>query len=67
MTKGFSEKLLAIKMKKTKVTMNKSVYLGLSVLDINKIAMYDYWYGYTKPKYGHNAKLSYMYTDKFII
>lgn len=58
---------MAIKMKKTKVTMDKSVYLGLSVLDIIKIAIYEYWYGYAKPKYEHNAKLSYMYTDRFVI
>ena len=35
-TKYFSENLLAIKMKKTKVKMNKPVYLGMSILDISK-------------------------------
>ena len=39
-TKWFSENLLAIEMKKTKVKMNKPVYLGLSILEINKILMY---------------------------
>ena len=34
--KWFSENLLAIEMRKTKVKMNKSVYLGLSVLDLVK-------------------------------
>ena len=33
--------------------MNKLVYLGLSILDISKIKMYDFWYGYIKPKYGY--------------
>ena len=33
-TKWFSEKLLTIEMKKTKVKMNKPVYLGLSILEI---------------------------------
>ena len=32
--------LLVIKMKKTKVKMNKPVYLGISILDISKILMY---------------------------
>ena len=32
-TKWFSENLLAIEMKKTKVKMNKSIYLGLSILE----------------------------------
>ena len=31
-------------MKKTKVTMNTSVYLGLSILNITNIAIYDHWY-----------------------
>ena len=35
-TKWFSENLLAIEMKKTKVKMNKPVYLGLSILEISK-------------------------------
>lgn len=30
--------------------MNKPVYLGLSVLDISKIAIYENWYDYIKPK-----------------
>ena len=33
-TKHFSENLLAIEMKKTKVKMNKPVYLGMSILVI---------------------------------
>ena len=37
-------------MKKTKVKMNKLVYLGMSVLDISK-TMYEFWYDYIKPKY----------------
>ena len=39
-TKYFSENLLAIEMKKTKVKMNKLVYLGMSILDISKTLMY---------------------------
>ena len=65
--KGFSENLVAIEMKKTKVELNKPVYLGLSILDISKILMYEFWYYYIKPKYQDNAKLCYMDTDSFII
>ena len=35
-TKSFSEDLLTIEMKKTKVKMDKPVYLGLSVLELVK-------------------------------
>ena len=41
-TKWFSENLLAIEMKKTKVKMNKPVYLGLSILEISKTMMYEF-------------------------
>ena len=54
-------------MNKTNVTMNKPVYLGLLILDLSKIAMYEYWYDYAKPKYRDNAKLCYMDTDNFIL
>ena len=64
-TKHFSKNLLAIEMKKTKVKMNKPVYLGMSILDISKTLMYEFWYDYLKPNYNGNAKLSYMDTDSF--
>ena len=66
-TKCFSENLLAIEMKKTKVKMNKPVYLGISMLDISKTLMYEFWYDYIKPKYQDKAKLCYMDTDSFVI
>ena len=66
-TKWFLEKLLAIEMKKTKVKMNKPVYLGLSILEISKTLMYEFWYDYLKPKYGDNVKLCSVDTDRFIV
>ena len=44
--KYFSEDLLAIEMKKIKVKMNKSTYLGMSILDISKTLVYEFWYDY---------------------
>ena len=58
-----SEDLSIIEMNKTKVKMNKPIYLGLSILEISKILMYEFWYNYMKPKYGNNVKLCYMDTD----
>ena len=66
-TKWFSENLLTIEMKKTIVKMNKPIYLGLSILEISKILMYEFWYDYMKPKYGDNVKLCYIDTDSFIM
>ena len=65
-TTYFSENLIAIEMKKTKVKMNK-IYLGMSVLDISKTLIYEFWYDYIKPKYQDRAKLCYMDTDSFVI
>ena len=62
-----SENLSIIEMNKTKVKMNKPIYLGLLILEISKLLMYEFWYDYMKPKYGDNIKLCYMYTDSFIM
>ena len=62
-----SEDLLIIEMNKTKVKMNEPIYLGLSLLEISKILMYEFWYDYIKPKYNDNVKLCYMDTDSFIM
>ena len=62
-----SEDLSIIEMNKTKVKMNKPIYLGLSILDISKILMYEFWYDYMKPTYGNRVKLCYMDTGSFIM
>ena len=54
-------------MRRIKVKMNKPIYLGLSILKISKILMYEFWYDHMKPKYGDNVKLCYMGTDSFIL
>ena len=37
--------------------MNKPVYVGLSISDLSKSAMFGFWYNHVKPKYGENPKL----------
>ena len=62
-----SEYLSIIEMKKTKIKMSKPINLGLSILEISKILMYEFWYDYMKPKYNDNVKLCYMDTDSFVM
>ena len=52
---------------KTQIFMNKRVYLGLSILELSKIVMSEFWYDYVKPKYNKKAKLCYMDTDSFLV
>ena len=54
-------------MQKIKGKMNKPVYLGLSILEISKTLIYEFWYDYIKPKYQENLKLCYMDIDNLII
>ena len=62
----FSENLVAIEMRKTKVKMNKPIYVGMTKLDVSKTLMYEFWYEYLKPKYRDKLKLCYMDTDSLI-
>ena len=62
-----SENLSIMEMRRKKVKMNKPIYLGLSILEISKLLMYEFWYDYMKPKYGDSVKLCYMDTDNFIM
>ena len=64
--KIFNENLVSVHMKKTSLTMNKPVYLGMSILDLSKIVMYDFHYRYIKPKYGSKAKLLFTDTDSLL-
>ena len=65
-TKQFSEKFLAIKIKKTKVKRNMPIYIGFTILEVSKTVMWEFFYDQLKPKYGDKMKLCYTDTDSFI-
>ena len=48
-------------MRKTQILINKPVYLGLSILDLSKTVMHEFWYDYVKQKYGENAKIASLF------
>ena len=65
--KLIAQNLSIIEMKKAKVKMNKPIYLGLSILEISKIIIYEFWYDYMKSKYGDMVKLCYTDTDRLVM
>ena len=58
---------MVTEVKKTKAKMDKPLYLGMSILDISKRLMYEFWYDYIKQKYRDRSKLCFMDTDSFVI
>ena len=64
--KYFSDNL-EIEMKKTKVKMNKSIYLDMLIFNISKPLMYEFGHYYIKPEYQDRTKLCHMDTDSFVI
>ena len=37
--------------------MNKPIYLGLSILEIRKVIIHEFWYDYVKPKRRQKIKI----------
>lgn len=62
----FDDNLIAVHMKKTKLTYNKPLYLGMCILDLSKSLMYDFHYNYIKDKYNDKAKLMFTDTDSLL-
>ena len=64
--KIFDEFLIAVKMRKTKVWMNKPVYVGMSILDLSKTLMFSFQYEYVKKKW-EEAEVLYSDTDSLVL
>ena len=44
--------------------MNKPVYLGLLILKLSQILMYEFWYDLVKPKYGEKAYIHCIHKNR---
>ena len=61
--KIFHENLVALHMKKNILLLDKPSYVGMCILDLSKVLMYDFHYNFIKAKYGDRARLLFTDTD----
>ena len=59
----FSDHLMAIEMRLTRIYMDKPILIGQAILDKSKELMYQFYYDYLKPKFKDKFNLMYMDTD----
>ena len=62
----FNKNLVAIEMEKLEVVMNKPIYVGMCILDIAKVVLYEFHYDFVKKVFGSNCKLLYTDTDSLL-
>ena len=60
--KIFHENLVAVHYRQTKLLMDKPLYVGMCILELSKLLIYDFHYNYILPKYP-DAKLLFTDTD----
>ena len=65
-TQIFENYLVAIHKNKVTLTLNKPAYIGICILEISKVLMYEFHYDYIKNKYGNNSRLLFTDTDCFM-
>ena len=64
--KIFDNKLVMIRKNKVTLTLNKSAYTGMCILELSKVLMYEFHYDYIKNKYGNNSRLLFTDTDSLM-
>ena len=62
-SKIFNESLMAAHKVKEALTLNRLAYVGLCILDLSKMLMYNSYYNYIKKKYNNRARLLFTDTD----
>ena len=61
-----NDSLVGVEKIKQVVKLNKPIYIGMAILDLSKLHMYEFFYDVLKPKYGEKIKLAYTDTDSFV-
>jgi hypothetical protein len=62
-----AENVVAVHLAKEKITLIKSIYGGLAVLDLSKATMYDFYYNKLLKRYGDKMSLCSMDTDSYML
>ncbi|RLU21768.1 hypothetical protein DMN91_006144 [Ooceraea biroi] len=62
----FGENLLAVELQRLKATFNRPIYVGMCILDISKMRLYEFHYDYMAPLYGDKCRIMYTDTDSLI-
>ena len=62
----FSENLIAVELRKLEVKLNKPIYVGMCILEISKLRLYEFHYEYIIPLYRDKCKIMYTDTDSLI-
>ncbi|MEW8190510.1 MAG: hypothetical protein AB2766_14525, partial [Candidatus Thiodiazotropha endolucinida] len=63
----FDDDLAAIQVHKSNLVLNRPVYVGMSILDLSKHLMYDFYYNQLKTQYGESCQLLYTDTDSLLL
>ena len=61
--KIFDNNLVAIRKSKLALKLNKPAYIGMCILELSKVSMYNFHYDHIKNKYDNKSKLLFTYTD----
>ena len=64
--KIFDNNLVAIRKSKVSLKLNKPAYIGMCILELSKVLMYEFHYDYIKNKYDNKSKLLFTDTDSFM-
>ena len=63
----FDDDLAAIQVHKSNQVLNRPVYVGMSILDLSKHLMDDFYYNQLKTQYGESCQLLYTDTDSLLL
>ena len=63
----FDDDLAAVEVHKSRLVLSRSVYVGMSILDLSKTLMYDFYYNQLLAQYGDRCQLLYTDTDSLLL